>query len=452
MNDARGALWRKWDLHVHTPASIVQYYGPDTDATWEKYFSGIESLDSSIKVLGINDYLFVDGYKRILTAKSNGRMPNIEAFFPVIELRLEKFGGSKTHLSRANLHVLFSDEVNPDIIQQQFLNALPKEYILTPKYSNIKKEWNALATRSSLEELGQKIIDSVPERERASFSSPLVEGFNNLSFSFKGVLEALNSHYFKDKVFLAVGKTEWADIKWNDHTIADKKDIINRVDAVFTSAESPEHCQTTKAKLRSEGVNSKLLDCSDAHYFADSSEKDRLGKCFTWIKADTTFRGLRHAIYEYGQRVYLGVEPPKEELVRKNRTKYITSLSIHKNTDSKLKENWFDNDLEFNNDLIAIIGSKGSGKSALTDTIALLANTKRDQFSFLSRTKFREPQTNKASHFTATLEWKNGSKVTRSLADNPPANEVEKITYIPQNFFEAICNEIIARKQGQFEY
>ena len=43
-SDPRGSLWNKWDLHVHTPSSIVQDYGGDNDATWEKFFTDIESL------------------------------------------------------------------------------------------------------------------------------------------------------------------------------------------------------------------------------------------------------------------------------------------------------------------------------------------------------------------------------------------------------------------------
>ena len=27
VNDARGSLWRRWDLHVHTPASLYHNYG-----------------------------------------------------------------------------------------------------------------------------------------------------------------------------------------------------------------------------------------------------------------------------------------------------------------------------------------------------------------------------------------------------------------------------------------
>jgi hypothetical protein len=65
MNSPRGSLWRKWDLHVHTPYSIHQQYGAgENDEIWEKFISDLENLPSDFKVLGINDYIFLDGYKK----------------------------------------------------------------------------------------------------------------------------------------------------------------------------------------------------------------------------------------------------------------------------------------------------------------------------------------------------------------------------------------------------
>ena len=58
---------------------------------------------------------------------------------------------------------------------------------------------------------------------------------------------------------------------------------------------------------------------------------------------------------------------------------------------------WFDIELELNSELVAIIGNKGSGKSALADILGLLGNTPYyDFFSFLSEEKFRDPKNNKA--------------------------------------------------------
>ncbi|MFN9906108.1 MAG: hypothetical protein ACK56F_08295, partial [bacterium] len=42
---------------------------------------------------GINDYIFVVGFERILKEKDRGRLDTIDLFLPVVDLRLDKFGG-----------------------------------------------------------------------------------------------------------------------------------------------------------------------------------------------------------------------------------------------------------------------------------------------------------------------------------------------------------------------
>jgi hypothetical protein len=127
MNYQEGSIWRKWDLHVHTPASIFNNYtGSDP---WERFIQDIEQLPTEFKVIGVNDYLFIDGYKRLLSEKEKGRLKNIDLLLPVIELRIDKFGGTTGHLSKVNYHIIFSNEIEPEIIEQQFLNALPKNIL-----------------------------------------------------------------------------------------------------------------------------------------------------------------------------------------------------------------------------------------------------------------------------------------------------------------------------------
>lgn len=67
---SRGSEWKKWDLHVHTPFSHTsEYPGANEEEQWESFISGLEKLPSDIKVIGINDYLFLDGYKKVLDYK-----------------------------------------------------------------------------------------------------------------------------------------------------------------------------------------------------------------------------------------------------------------------------------------------------------------------------------------------------------------------------------------------
>ena len=165
----------------------------------------------------------------------------------------------------------------------------------------------------------------MPEQERKKFGPPLAEGFNNLCFSLEGVQEALESHYFENRFLTAVGKTEWSDIKWNDQSIAEKKHIINSADLVFVASESPEMWTKAKAALTAAGVNDRLLDCSDAHTWSTNIHKDRIGNCFTWIKADPTFEGLKQIVNESEDRIFVGELPPKLERVLTDKTRYIRS-------------------------------------------------------------------------------------------------------------------------------
>lgn len=460
MSNAKGSTWSKWDLHVHTPASIVQNYGGDTDAAWERFFQDIEKLPSEFKVIGINDYIFVDGYEKVLSAKKAGRLPNIDLILPVIELRLDKFSGvvkkeangsySASDWNRINLHIIF-DQLDPELIRQQFLSGLAPTYQLTPESEGFKSTWNAIINKQSVEELGTKIIAAAPEVEKRNYRSPLEEGFNNICFSLTNITEALKRHAFEGRALTAIGKAEWANMKWNDHSIAEKRNVINSTNLVFTASENPATYETAKAKLEEEQVLGKLLDCSDAHDFSSSEHKDRIGNCFTWIKAEPSFQGLQQALHEFDQRIFVGDTPPKQLLIDANRTKYISEVKITKMPGSPSLDSWFNVEIPINSDLVAVIGNKGSGKSALSDAIALAGDTKNDKFSFLHDKKFRNPRKKFAKDYSVELTWRDGTKSNKTLSDNPSSSSVERVKYLPQSHIETLCNELALSGSPAFD-
>lgn len=455
MNDPKGSIWRKWDLHVHTPASFIQHYGTDSRETWDKFISDLESLPEEFKVIGINDYIFIDGYRRVIEYRKAGRLQNIDLILPVIELRVDKFGGADDELKRVNFHIIFSDEIPAEVIQSQFLNGISTDYQLSPINNGKQIYWDGMVTPESLVDLGRKIAESVPSKEQAKFKNHAYVGFSNLNFKLDMVRQRLSSHYFEGKYLTAVGKAEWESIRWNGQSIADKRDIINSSDIVFTASKNSQAYYSALNKLRAQGVNEHLIDCSDAHHLSDSSEPDqRIGNCFTWVKADPTFEGLKQALREFEDRVYIGDVPDKVKAVRSNPTKFIRSVKIEKKAGAKLEEVWFDGhrEVEFNHGLVAVIGNKGNAKSALTDIVGVLGGTKNHQYSsFLNASKFCQPSNNKARFFSATLTWESDLTLIKSLDEGVTGTEVELVKYIPQNFFELICNELAMKEGGAFD-
>ena len=421
----RGSEWRKWDLHVHTPLSIEQEYGGNTPENWERFISNLERLPSEIKVIGINDYIFIDGYKKVLDEKQKGRLSNIELILPVIELRIDKFANVSENepFKRVNFHIIFSNELTPEIIQEQFLNSLSCEYILNSDLHD-KSIWNGTITIKSITDLGQKIIDSSNGKINGS---PLKIGFNSLNIPYNKLLEKLENSYLKNKFLTAVGKTEWDTMRW-DGSVADKKNVINRANFVFSASPTVELAVKARESLKSQSVNHKLLHCSDAHTFINNlqnTKEKELGHCFTWIKADPTFEGLKQIIYEYGERVKIQDEKPdfKEDKEIIDEIRFISPSNKFRNGKIYLNPN-----------LNVIIGGKSSGKSILLYSIAktLLADTK-DKLLFKNNEEERYSIKSIDSGFDFEITTKAGFSQKISDREKDDYSVIPNIKYIPQN-------------------
>jgi ABC-type lipoprotein export system ATPase subunit len=220
-----------------------------------------------------------------------------------------------------------------------------------------------------------------------------------------------------------------------------KKEIVaNSVDIMELGKAADEKVHK-EIIFKSIGFSLPLIICSDNHNINDYTLK---APC--WIKADTTFQGLKQIIIEPEDRVFIGDEPDILKRVTNNRTKHIHSFAIHKKQEAILDEIWFSENPEivFNPGLISIIGNKGSGKSSIADTLGLLGNTQQSShFSFLNPTKFRDKKDNKAKHFQAILKWESGDSSEKNLNDDIEGSAVETIKCIPQNYLEKICTEQI---------
>lgn len=433
----RGAEWHIWDLHVHTPDSLVHGYGGHTDETWARYIDELEGLPSDIRVIGVNDYWFMDGYRKVVEAKESGRLSNLDAIFPVVELRLNQFGGTDGNLSRANMHVIFDPTLGADLIESQFLNAIRARYTLAPGVP--ASSWSGTVDRDSLADLGAAIKETVPAGELTKYGTDLIEGFNSLNISFETLADILSSSYLRSRHVLGVGKAEWADIKWNDQSIATKKDLVNRGDLLFTAYQDASQWRAQVEALRAAKVNHKILDCSDAHHFADSEQNERLGNCRTWLNTTPTFAGLVHALAEFDRRVYVGLEPPTLGRMRRAPERFIDRVTISSSDESAYRA--FDYSVPLNPGFVAVIGNKGQGKSALLDCIALAGNSSRsNEFAFLNNKRFLSPSNRNAHNYSSRIEWATGASREAQFGDRFDRSVAVSVEYLPQKFVERVCN------------
>lgn len=425
-NFPRGSEWRKWDLHVHTPFSIVNHFERKSDEdVRESYIKDLENLPEDIKVIWINDYIFLDWYKKVLEYKSQWRLANIDLILPVIELRLARFWWNEK-FKRINYHIIFSDELTADIIQAQFINQLSSKYTLSPEWLGKPWiQWWWIITKENLELLWKCIKESVPERERQKFWSDLIEGFNNLNIESTDIKKALeiSKPFFEWKYITAIGKTEWDDFHWGDSSIAEKKNIINSADIIFTASESVDKYNASKDSLIEQWVKDTLLDCSDAHYNSWSTEKDRIWNCNTWIKADPTFEWLKQIVYEPKERIKIQEYRPWEK------EKYQVIDKV------KFIDDKFDpSEILLNENLNVIIWWKSTWKSILLKNIAKTIDSSEVQ-KRLAECNLDETHWNVDNFEVYRCDWQ--KNVLASWSDESK----KKIIYIPQSYLNRLVDK-----------
>ena len=372
----RGAEWRKWDLHVHTPYSVLNNgFGADWDEYVTKLFR--TAIEKEIFAIGVTDYFSINGYKKIKEEYLNSNKKMTELFnaaeiskindillLPNIEFRLDKFVGD----NRVNFHIIFSEELTIDQIEEDFLHSLKFVYEADPQEADKKKTLN---TRN-LTSLGQRL-----KKEHTNFKnqSDLYTGMMNAVISDSDISDILaqNTTLFKGRHLICIPSDEdLSSVGWNNQAHLTRKNLIQKSDALFTS--NSKSVQWALGKYNDSADEyieefKSLKPCiwgSDAHKYSElfCPDKNR----FLWIKADLNFRGLYAIKHEPASRVAIQELNPNQ----KTGYKVIERIERYKTQD----------DLEpfqvipLNPNLNCIIGGRSTGKSVLAKSIAYRMDSK----------------------------------------------------------------------------
>ncbi|MBS1715562.1 MAG: hypothetical protein JST30_14635 [Armatimonadetes bacterium] len=379
--DPRGSLWRRWDLHLHSPASFD--YG-DKTVSPDDMADGL--AHHGVRLVAVTDHHVIDTtFISAMQKAGEGRL----TVLPGIELRSELGGSECVHYIG-----IFPDDID------------------------LEDLW------IKLQGLGISVAD-VQSKGNDHVYVPYADGFR-LIRELGGIVTV---HAGK--------KTNSIEALTNADVVkqAVKSDLASKYIHALEVGRLDDCPGYRKHVFPDIGRALPLILCSDNHNIRQYSTK-----CPMWVKADPSFAGLLQLINEPEDRIFLGDEPPSCARVEKKATKYIDSISFERTELAKEGVKWFEGVVQLNHGLVAIIGNKGSGKSALADVAALLGNSRQGrQFAFLTSKRFLEPKGKLGPMFRATCHWRNGSMPSALLSEPPDIDKPETVKYIPQFFLESIC-------------
>ncbi len=432
----RGSTWHIWDFHLHTPYSVLnnQFGDPEEEATWDRYISAIEERVEEIGVaaIGITDYFSIEGYKRVLRyQQEEGRLRDL-LLFPNVEFRVDTFIGRK----RLNFHVLFSPELSSELIEDHFLHDLifvhENDAFQSPDVRKLK-----LANLTRFGETLQQ--QHAPFRNR----SPLEIGCMNAKVSLDEIKERLEQDRRFFGLYLLVMATEdLSEASWDGQDHATRKQIMQMSHAVFSAnPNTREFClgklHDTEEQFIDEFKSLKpcIWGC-DSHSFEQRFLEPAQGR-YCWIKSRVSWEGLKQILYEPEARVRVQQREPEPsksfftlDAIQINRTQVNDALCI----DSL--------NLGLNPNLVALIGGRGSGKTALLDLIAACfpegAKLSRLDNSFYYRLYCATGrQVESAQSLPISLRFRSGDEFSKQVeGESDGVFEHADILYLTQNHMD----------------
>jgi len=412
----RGSVWHRWEPHVHTPGTVLndQFTGPDA---WERYLKKIEDATPVIRALGVTDYYSTSTYERVAKAKADGRLRDCRLIFPNVEMRL----AVGTVRGRwANLHLLVSPE-DPHHLEElwRFLSRLS-----FPAYDD---RFNC--TASDLIKLGKKADPSL------SGEAALEKGATQFKVSFPELVGLYSgSAWAKENIIVAVAGSE-DDGTSGIRDAADatlRQEIEKFAHIIFASSTSQRDFWLGRRSASAEIIRTRYGGLKPCLHGSDGHDHDSaaapMGDRYSWVKGAVAFDSLRQAIIDPVGRAYVGPNPP----FRATPSQVISSVNVK-------GAPWLQTpSLELNAGLVAIIGARGSGKTALADAIAAGCDATAGR---LSDASFLVRARDLLGGASVRLEWENGSPSDRFLVEEYADDTAyPRARYLSQKFVENLCS------------
>lgn len=415
----RGSEWRRWDLHVHTPESRLG--SPFGGLTWDQYVTEIETAAAAAKisVIGVTDYMTLDGYEKLFAEKkTNGRLSTVDLLIPNIEFRMMPQTADGKAL---NLHLLIdpSEDDHIDKIKRALRNL---------KFSYDGQPYGCC--REELIEFG-RVQNPLLGDDDAAYTFGIRQ-FKPDRTAIKQWLDGERWLRSNSLIGIANGKDGISGLPLNGFG-AIRDEILKWSHFVFSGNPGDrDHYLGLKAGTPKDEIIRQYRSLKPCVHGSDAHEVGPLFKPdndrFCWVKSDPTFHGLRQILWEPEDRVHIGTLPPQPS----DHSQQIRRVSLSNSS------GWFATDsIELNSGLVAVIGEKGAGKTAVADLSSFASGypmDRKSQSSFITKG---------ALHLSGTkieLEWGGGDRTEGILTDYPLSTTRPRVRYLSQDFVERLCS------------
>lgn len=365
----KGSIWRKWDLHIHTPNTKLSdnFNQVGEEEIWKTYSDKIENSD--VSAFGITDYFSCENYFTFLEEFRKHYPSSNKVFFPNIEFRLDISVNQQAE--EINIHVIFSNELSKTQIDD-FLSSLKTNH-----------------TNSS----GTKISCKNLEPDQ----------FVSATINHNHLLTCLQENFGTEKPYLIIAAANNAGLRpiFNSPRKLAITDEIDKIcDGFFGGRQNVKFYLKTDRYETDEIAKSSPVICGcDVHSFDDIDNhlgkyvtrqnqegNTEIYKDITWIKADLTFEGLKQIKYEPLHRVSISENEPRKPVRRVESIKFnfpantfIQRKNSNEQQDFCLKN--LKEPIHFSDYFTCIIGGRGTGKSTIINILAEKLNEKTDFFN-----------------------------------------------------------------------